>query len=190
MTTDTSLPVSRASQIITRPARLEDAEQIANVGAKVFEKTFSFQTTPEQMASYLSSAYTPEAIRKVVADSHYSYMVAEAHGGGPILGFVSTTDTPPDSAYDCLKPYPDLVEINRLYVDTTHHGGGVGQTLLDAALRDAKAGGRKSVWLGVYPENPRAIRFYAKNGFQKVGDHEFKWEGGQIDRDDVMVKTL
>ena len=55
------------------------------------------------------------------------------------------------------------VALRMLYVLREHHGTGVGQALLDAVLGDQPA----QLW--VAEANPRAIRFYERNGFHADG---------------------
>ena len=42
------------------------------------------------------------------------------------------------------------------------------------------------VWLGVWEENPRAISFYKKNGFEEFDKHIFKL--GNDEQTDIMMK--
>jgi ribosomal protein S18 acetylase RimI-like enzyme len=49
--------------------------------------------------------------------------------------------------------------------------------------------GAAAVWLGVWERNPRAIRFYERNGFAAVGDHIFQL-GSDPQRDLIMVRRL
>ena len=42
------------------------------------------------------------------------------------------------------------------------------------------------VWLGVWEENQRAIRFYEKNGFIAFDKHIFKL--GEDEQTDIMMK--
>ena len=42
------------------------------------------------------------------------------------------------------------------------------------------------VWLGVWEQNPRAIRFYEKNGFVAFDKHVFKL--GNDEQTDIMMK--
>ncbi|MCO7274010.1 MULTISPECIES: GNAT family N-acetyltransferase [Cellulosimicrobium] len=55
------------------------------------------------------------------------------------------------------------VELYALYVLPEHHGTGTGQALLDVVVPPGPA----QVW--VAEENPRARRFYARNGFEPDG---------------------
>ena len=44
---------------------------------------------------------------------------------------------------------------------------------MDAAIDAARARGAQTLWLGVWERNPRAVAFYAKYGFARVGEHTF-----------------
>ncbi len=55
------------------------------------------------------------------------------------------------------------VELAVLYLRAVHHGSGLGQALLDAAVGDRPC----SLW--VAEDNPRAQAFYARNGFRPDG---------------------
>ena len=44
----------------------------------------------------------------------------------------------------------------------------------------------KYIWLGVWEENPRATRFYQKNGFVAFGKHIFKL--GDDEQTDILMK--
>lgn len=77
------------------------------------------------------------------------------------------------------------MEIERIYVLKDFHGQGVGQLLLDKAIELARNANCHSIWLGVWEHNPRAIRFYEKNGFLPYGSHVFKL-GSDAQRDVLM----
>jgi ribosomal protein S18 acetylase RimI-like enzyme len=39
--------------------------------------------------------------------------------------------------------------------------------------RQAKSRGARTLWLGVWEHNARAIAFYRKHGFRQIGSHPF-----------------
>jgi ribosomal protein S18 acetylase RimI-like enzyme len=45
------------------------------------------------------------------------------------------------------------------------------------------------IWLAVWENNPRAMRFYEKNGFRVAGKTLFRL-GGDIQHDFVMARNL
>ncbi|MFZ5868948.1 MAG: GNAT family N-acetyltransferase [Actinomycetota bacterium] len=60
-------------------------------------------------------------------------------------------------------PRPRRLELHLIYLLAAHHGTGLGQGLLDAAVADAPA------FLWIAEDNPRALAFYRRNGFEPDG---------------------
>jgi GNAT superfamily N-acetyltransferase len=58
---------------------------------------------------------------------------------------------------------PRALQLFILYQYATEHGTGTGQALLDAVIGDEPA------FLWTAEENPRAIAFYRRNGFEPDG---------------------
>jgi ribosomal protein S18 acetylase RimI-like enzyme len=58
---------------------------------------------------------------------------------------------------------PRDLELEGIYVLASHHGSGLGQRLLDAAI------GEGTAFLWVADDNPRARGFYVRNGFSPDG---------------------
>ena len=78
------------------------------------------------------------------------------------------------------------LEIERIYVSKEYHGKKVGQVLYDKAIQIANESNVNYVWLGVWEENQRAIRFYEKNGFVEFDKHIFNL--GNDEQTDIMMK--
>lgn len=60
-------------------------------------------------------------------------------------------------------PSPVALELHHLYTLTPAHGSGLGQRMLDTAIADRDA------FLWILNDNPRAERFYRRNGFVPDG---------------------
>ena len=65
------------------------------------------------------------------------------------------------------------MELKRFYIDRAWQGAGLAQALMRATLDAAIVSGARTLWLGVWEHNPRAIAFYRKFGFVEVGMHDF-----------------
>ncbi|MCB0633853.1 MAG: GNAT family N-acetyltransferase, partial [Lewinella sp.] len=65
------------------------------------------------------------------------------------------------------------------------HGQGLGKMMIVKALAVAREKNKERIWLGVWEHNPRAIRFYQGQGFEKTGTHVFRI-GGEDQIDWVM----
>jgi ribosomal protein S18 acetylase RimI-like enzyme len=81
------------------------------------------------------------------------------------------------------------VEIARFYVAREWHGRGLAQTLMAAAVAEARRQGGKTLWLTVWAENARAIGFYRKQGFVTAGTSPFRL-GTLIQQDYLMTRDL
>jgi ribosomal protein S18 acetylase RimI-like enzyme len=81
------------------------------------------------------------------------------------------------------------VQLHQIYVLERARSGGVGAALLQAVIAEARARGAASLWLGVWSQNPRAVRFYERHGFAIVGSHTFVL-GTDAQRDHVMARAL
>ena len=60
---------------------------------------------------------------------------------------------------------------------------------MQASLRAAAEAGGRGIWLGVNSQNARAIRFYEKSGFRKVGTKSFSL-GSTVEHDFVLERAL
>lgn len=80
----------------------------------------------------------------------------------------------------------NALEIERIYVLKEFHGKQIGQLLYQKAIEIAKERDLNYVWLGVWENNQRAIRFYLKNGFVEFNRHLFKL--GDEEQIDIMMK--
>ncbi len=61
--------------------------------------------------------------------------------------------------------------------------------LMQATLEAAVAAGARTLWLGVWEHNPRAIAFYRKFAFVEAGTHDFLL-GRDRQTDLIMMRPL
>jgi len=172
--------------IRVRPATIADAALLSEFGAATFRDTFEGENTPDDMARYLSEAFTPEQQAEEIGDAGGTVLLAESDAnGGELVGYVHLVSGPTPPAVHG----PEPLELKRLYVARAWHGRRVAQALMDAALDAARARGDATMWLGVWERNPRAQRFYRQWGFEKVGEHVFR-VGADPQNDFVMSRRL
>jgi ribosomal protein S18 acetylase RimI-like enzyme len=106
-------------------------------------------------------------------------------GDADLLGYVHLVSGTTPAAVQGPSP----LELKRLYVARGFHGQGVAQALMDAALEAARAKGAETLWLGVWERNSRALGFYYKYGFTRVGEHTFVL-GDDRQTDWVLARSL
>jgi diamine N-acetyltransferase len=179
--------------IHVRPATVADAPRLSQLGATTFREAFEGENTPEDMARYLAEAFTPDRQTAEITDLAGTVLLAEHRGRGTfedtedaeLVGYAHLVSGPAPEAVRGPAP----LELKRLYVARAWHGQGVAQALMDAALDAARARGAETLWLGVWERNPRAVAFYAKYGFTRVGEHTFVL-GADTQTDWLLARPL
>jgi ribosomal protein S18 acetylase RimI-like enzyme len=68
----------------------------------------------------------------------------------------------------------NITQLSRLYLLEDFYSLGLGKTLFDFNISLAKQHHQAGVWLAVWVENKRAISFYKKLGFKKVGHSNYR----------------
>ncbi len=166
-----------------RRAIAADAPLLAAIAAETFVDTFGAQNTPESLASHVGSRYGADIQRDELADPALTYLVAEVDGKTAAYALVRQGAAPP------FITGPSPVEVQRFYVLRGFHGTGVAQALMEACVAEARRRGGRTLWLGVWEINPRAIRFYEKCGFREVGTQTFM-VGSDPQRDRVLARPV
>lgn len=152
---------------------------------RTFRETFAASNTASDLDAYVRDAFSLERVRSELADPGNSFFLAFADGGSRAGGYAKLHAGAPDPSVTG----PDPIEIERIYVERNAIGRGLGAALMRTCLEEAAARGGKTVWLGVWERNGRAIAFYERWGFAVVGSHVFQF-GSDPQNDLIMVKTL
>jgi diamine N-acetyltransferase len=171
-----------------RRASVADAPAVSRLAATTFRDTFEAENTPEDMARYLSEAFTPERQTAEITDAASIVLVAEhaaESGESELVGYAHLVEGPAPDAVSGPAP----MELKRIYVARAWQGRRVAQALMDASVEAARGRGIQTLWLGVWDRNPRAVAFYAKYGFMRVGEHRFVL-GADVQTDWLFARPI
>ncbi|MDJ0323423.1 GNAT family N-acetyltransferase [Cryobacterium sp. PH31-AA6] len=174
--------------ITIRRATGADAAALAELAEATFWLATPAHTTAEAVADFLREMLAESNFAGYLADPERLLLVAEEDGilqGYTMLVFGEPTDADARAAIGILP----TAELSKFYLRQETHGRGVAAPLMTATLNEARARGASGSWLGVNQENGRAIRFYEKNGYAKVGVKRFL-VGGQYEDDFVLERAL
>lgn len=164
-----------------RHAIPDDLPALAALAARSFRNAFAADNAPGDIDAYVRESFSPVRLQRELADGRNVFLLAGTGDGG-IAGYAKLRDGPADDSVGG----PEPIEIERLYVDPEAIGRGIGATLMRACLDEAAARGRRTVWLGVWVHNARAIAFYERWGFRTVGSHVFRL--GSDDQTDLIME--
>ncbi len=161
---------------------LTDIVQLQAIGKITFFETFAEVNTKENMQTYLDNEFTDAKLSEELSNPNSQFYVAEQNQN--VIGYLKLNV---GEAQTELKNQ-NALEIERIYVLKEFHGKDVGKALYNKALQVATQTKVNYIWLGVWEENPRAIRFYKKNGFVEFDKHIFKL--GSDEQTDIMMKLV
>lgn len=163
-----------------RKINIDDLEALRNLSIQTFKETFEEVNTEEDMQKYLLENLSIEKLNSELENPNSEFYFAE--NNDEILGYLKLNFK--DAQTEKLEE--NHFEIERIYVLKAFLGQKIGQILFDKAIEIGREKNLEYVWLGVWEENHRAIRFYGKNGFEIFGKHDFVL--GEDIQTDLLMK--
>lgn len=174
--------------ITVRPAHDSDAAELAAVAAATFPLACPPSADPADIEAAIAATLSPQRFAGYLADPERVILVAT--DAGRIIGYTMLIrGIGDDPEITASVPQRPAVELSKMYVLATHHGGGASARLMKSGIAWARESGAAAVWLGVNRKNERAQRFYRKHGFEVTGARRFPL-GDSYEDDVVMVRPV
>lgn len=142
-----------------RPARVEDAAAIAEVHVRSWQAAYAHVFGAERLAGLDVEARTGSWRRRLEGPQpHGAVLVAEDEGRVVAFGWIGES-----------REAADEGELYAIYALPRAWGSGVGPALMEAALEALREAGFREAILWVLEDNPRARRFYEREGWHVDG---------------------
>lgn len=161
-------------------ATVSDAALIAKLGSKTFLEAHGRSGTESEIKNFIGNTYNPKAIKDefenpnvwyyiiFVDDEIAGYSKLEMHAGNELI------------------EAKNIAKLDRFYLLKEFYGQNLGLKFLKFNIEIAEQQAQKGMWLRVWTENGRAIKFYEKNGFKNVGGCYFKISDTRINPNHTM----
>ena len=152
-----------------REAKIDDAEYIALLGRVTFTETFGHLfSNQNELLDYYNITFSVKKIKNSLKKSATFYWIAfvnELPVGYSKLKLNSHSEFIDDK---------NTSQLQKIYVLKDFLSMKIGLKLQHKLIDKAKKKQSDFIWLSVLHNNKRAINFYAKNGFVKIGNHNFQ----------------
>jgi ribosomal protein S18 acetylase RimI-like enzyme len=161
------------SQVQYRDAVASDASALADFWRETFTATFGALYTVANLKRFIAESYGADLQAAEIADPDtHNHLALEDDGSGSarIIGAAKLGLYKLPMAPDCVQP----IELHRFYLAEEAKGTGVADALMAWAFARGRREGADAIYLGVFQQNERAQRFYARHGFKIVGDYLFE----------------
>ena len=164
-----------------RTPSLKDLGALAELGRTTFVETFGDLYTPEDLHAFLTEVYSEKSVSEELNNPDLQFQVLTQEE--ELVGFakIGPVHVPTKN------PAPSAMELWQLYVRQEFLGQGLGKKLMTWAAEQFASRKATDIYLSVFSENERAIRFYQSHGFKKIGEYGFP-VGNQIDLEWIMHK--
>lgn len=162
---------------------MDDLHELRDLSISTFYETFAPMNTAEDMENYLATSFDEAKFRRELSDSNTEFFFV--YSGEELAGYMKLNEAPSQSDVNDKTS----LEIERIYVLSKYQSEGLGALLMDKAISIAKERGKEYIWLGVWEKNEKALAFYKKHGFHKIGEHSFVI-GSDVQTDHLMRLDL
>lgn len=162
---------------------MNDLHELRELSVSTFYETFAPMNTPEDMKNYLATSFDEAKFRRELGDSSTSFFFV--YCDEKLAGYMKLNESPSQSDVND----PASLEIERIYVMSEYQGEGLGALLMEKAISTARERSKEYIWLGVWEKNDKALAFYKKHGFHKIGEHSFVI-GSDVQTDHLMRLDL
>lgn len=176
------LPV-KLSSLLLQAVQEHQLPELRTLSIQTFVDAFAEANTQQDMECYLAQAFSEQQLKTEWLDESATFYLLQSED--KTMGYCKIKHGLPGTVEERGK----ALEICRLYVSQNYQGQRLGQWMLDQVLQMAEEEKLDFVWLGVWSQNPGAIRLYERKGFQKIGSYTFIL-GEDLQTDFIMKRRL
>ncbi|MCX6216093.1 GNAT family N-acetyltransferase [Spirosoma sp.] len=119
---------------------------------------------------YLARSFTTEALAQELLDENARFYLI--HLDEEPIGFLKLNRLKPSPC----EPSLNALELERIYLQKTVTGKGIGTKIVQFVLDHARQIGRQVVWLKAMESSQDAIAFYQRMGFLLCGTSKLSFE--------------
>ena len=170
-------------QLKLRRCNANDLNILQDLAIRTYWETYGAQNTPENMDAYIQTAFHADQLQRELSDpnSEFHFLYADE----TLAGFMKLNEAPSQTDVND----KESLQLERIYVSGPFQGMGLGQYMIDAAIQTAVRRKKKYIWLCAWEHNHKALQFYEKNGFWKMGAHSI-FMGDDEQTDYLLRKNL
>ncbi len=145
----------------------EDSSLLSRLATQTLMESHGHSAPAADMENYIGEKYTVAVFNEELNDPKNIYHIIY-HDGKPV-GFSKIIFNEPYAG----SPLQNITKLDRIYLLKEFYDLKLGQQLLQFNLDLAKQNDQVGMWLYVWQENERAVKFYTRNGFTVIGGYDF-----------------
>ena len=164
-------------------AKVEDAHLLVKLGSQTFIESHGHSATNSDIDKYVNEKFNINVVQEELADRKNIYHIIY-HNQKP-AGYSKIVFNENHSGIQ----NGDVTKLERLYLLKEFYDLKLGYQLLEFNISLSEQNNQEGMWLFVWKENLRAVRFYEKAGFEVVGSYDFKLTDSHSNPNHQMLLT-
>ncbi len=146
----------------------KDAALLSGIAKTTFLESHGHSAKPEDVNNYVQEKYNEVVLKQELLDPENIFHIIY-HNNIP-AGYSKIIFNLPYAG----SPLVHITKLERVYLLKKYHDLKLGLKLFQFNVELSKQNDQAGIWLYVWIENERAIRFYKKAGFIIAGSYDFK----------------
>ena len=153
--------------LIFHKCTINDLDKLVRISKDTFSTAFEKDNNASDFKDYINKAFNKNQLKKELLNPDCVFYFA--YNEKELVGYFKlNTGTAQNEQFEA-----NATELERIYILETHQNRGLGKQLLFKSINLAKANNSTFLWLGVWEQNTKAIKFYQRYGFIKTGTHPY-----------------
>ncbi|GFZ84354.1 N-acetyltransferase [Aquaticitalea lipolytica] len=149
-------------------ATVKDAKLLVNIGKTSFIESHGMSASKEDIDAYVSLKFNETTFTEELQDSKNHFYII--YHNETAIGYSKIIFDVPHKNID----YKNVTKLERLYLLSDYHHLKLGLELFNFNVQISKKHQQAGMWLFVWIENTKAIKFYNNFGFKIIGSHDFE----------------
>jgi ribosomal protein S18 acetylase RimI-like enzyme len=148
-----------------KPIKIHQIHLLQKISIETFSLAFAKDNTPENLVDYYGKAFSMEALSNQInnLNSRFYFVYDEDKLAAYFKINIGESQTEIGTN--------DGMELERLYIYPEHQNKKIGAFIVNEVKIKGILENKKYIWLGVWENNLRAIKFYQNQGFIKFDSH-------------------
>ena len=149
-------------------ATQEDCRLLSKLAGSTFIESHGSSASEQDIQAYIKSKYNEEVFRDELTDERNIYHIIYYKNNAAGFSKIILNATHPNLSIN------NVTKLERLYILKDYYDKKLGLALFEFNRKLSKENNQAGMWLFVWKENERAIKFYQKSNFKIIGSHDFQ----------------
>jgi ribosomal protein S18 acetylase RimI-like enzyme len=149
-------------------ATIEDSRLLSEIGKEAFLQAHGKSAPKKDIDAFTAKYYTEDAFLNELNNPNNIYHLI--YSDDRVAGYSKIMLNQTNSNI----VQQSITKLDRIYLLQEFHGQNLGTSLFTYNVELSKKQNQLGIWLFVWIENEKALRFYKKSGFEIVGSYDFK----------------